>query len=133
MENQKISKTVSHNHYESLQTPVTSRNLNDENSDPDIVLDLNNQVHSKSICKSVSSPAIMSNVKNKEENRFKKEFRFFNTKVSISHAKRLHKENDNYPLSNDNEKKTLDRMDTRSSLINLFKKPKKELKQKTKR
>lgn len=75
----------------------------------------------------------MFNAKNREETRFKKEFRIFNTKVSISHAKRLHKENHISQFPNENEKKTLDRLDTRPSLINLFKKPKKEHREKAKR
>lgn len=106
-------------HYAS---PVTSRNFNNENSHPDVILELNKELQSKSICKSVSSPAIMTNAKHKEVSRFKKKFRLFNTKISISHGKRLNMDIDENSASNDSEKKTLDRMDMQSSLTNLFKK-----------
>ncbi|RMZ99878.1 hypothetical protein BpHYR1_018854 [Brachionus plicatilis] len=133
LENKINSTVVLNNHYESLQTPVKSRNVQDDASDPELVLELNEEIKTKSFCKSVSSPAIMTNVKQKEEPRVKKEFRLFNTKISISHTKRPHKDKDNDIISNEIEKKNMDAMVKTPSLISLLKKPKKEQKQKSKR
>ncbi|CAF0781688.1 unnamed protein product [Brachionus calyciflorus] len=124
-------------HYDSVHTPITSNIPNNE-LDDSIVLTVDKPMdyETKGIVKSVSSPAIMTDIKTKYVSRFRKEFRLFNHKIEITQDRNSTTKStslNDFKTNEEIDRTKLGRSENRHSVLSLFRKVKKDSKPKSKR